>query len=93
MSAGLGREDESGQMVFTEAEFQLLRQRKKLSPSEAGKIGGRAVARSKPKGFFQMIGKEGGTTTKRRLGHDHYQRIGQKGGQKSSELRLAREDV
>lgn len=53
--------------------------KKKLSPAEAGRLGGKKTAQRYGKTFFETIGKKGGDRLKTQRGTEYYAEIGKKG--------------
>lgn len=53
--------------------------KKRMTPAEAGRLGGLKTANRGPE-HFRKAGGKGGRATKRKLGAEHYARIGRLGG-------------
>lgn len=60
--------------------------KKGMTVSEAGRLGGEKVARERGHDFYEEIGRKGGEKVARERGHEFYEDIGHKGGQRVREL-------
>jgi uncharacterized protein len=56
-------------------------QKRKLTRQEAGRIGGKKVARERGPEFYRAIGKKGGERVAEQRGSEFYREIGRKGGE------------
>lgn len=59
-------------------------QKRKMTRQEAGRIGGKKVARERGPEFYRAIGKKGGETVAEQRGSEFYREIGRKGGESRS---------
>jgi general stress protein YciG len=70
-------ENVGGELVLTvESE-----QGKKMTREEAGRKGGRKVARERNSEFYREIGRKGGEKVAEERGTEFYRKIGRKGGE------------
>lgn len=52
----------------------------KKTLSEAGRLGGKKLAKERGPEYYRAIGRKGGATVKARYGRDYFSNIGMKGG-------------
>jgi uncharacterized protein len=56
-------------------------QKRKMTRQEAGRKGGKKVARERGSEFYRQIGKKGGKKVAEQRGSEFYREIGRKGGE------------
>jgi general stress protein YciG len=59
----------------------LEEKKAKMTKEEAGRLGGKKVAREYGPEFYRTIGKKGGKKVAQQRGADFYREIGKKGGE------------
>ena len=56
-------------------------QKRKMTRSEAGRIGGEKVSRERGSEFYREIGRKGGEKVAEQRGSEFFREIGRKGGE------------